>query len=381
MKKVINKLKQTLNAINTSNEYSVYDLGYDGSDKKRVLISYLTDMLEHSLLNYKYNTNRHECLVVIKLFLDLGYIVDVVSCTDREFKPNYNYDVVFGFGFPFRKTPAPERILYVTEAHPDFSLEQETKRVLNYNKFNSKKVKISRSLKYYIPSDFELATSIINLGELNRKFISKKVSTSIYTVMVTGIYSESYRWDKSNDGIKRFICLTSNGVIHKGIDLLVDYFNNTSENVELIIAGITSKQELNLVYQRNKKIKFIERIDVREKDFFNLVNKSQFIINTSCSEGCSTAVLTGLRYGLIPVITEACNIEAHFKITIENDLKLGVKNAIVKACALSFDALKGISQELYEEANESFTLKNYQLNMGGILNKILVNQSSKGVVR
>lgn len=370
-------IKKLWHVTKVPGEYSVYDLGYDGSTKKRVLISYVTDMLKGSLLEYRYNTNRHECLVIINTFLEMGYIVDVVSCTDKRFKPRHSYDVVFGFGFPFRNTPSPERILYVTEAHPAFSLQQESIRVANYNQYHSKKASVTRSLKYYIDSDFELATSIINLGELNRKFISEKVNTPIFSVEVTGIYSEKYHSNKSNDGIKRFICLTSNGVVHKGVDLLVDFFSNTSEKVELVIAGITSKKELDLVYKSDNNIKFIDRIDVNGKEFFDLANNSQFIINASCSEGCSTAVLTGLRYGLIPVVTEACNINISGKITIEDDLKLGVNNAVQRACGYSFDELKIISQKIYDEANDRFTLPNYKMNIDKILNEILGNDPSK----
>src|SRR5947209_8560440 len=76
---------------------------FEKSNDKNVLISYITSPFKNGL---KYShTSSNECMIICKVFSELGYNVDIVDFDALDFKIDYSkYGVIFGFGHPLENS-------------------------------------------------------------------------------------------------------------------------------------------------------------------------------------------------------------------------------------------------------------------------------------
>jgi glycosyltransferase involved in cell wall biosynthesis len=343
----------------------IFDLGYSPLRKKRVLVSYLNDCYLTSILNHNFSTNRTEAHTIATIFLELGYIVDLVDCRDNTSNFDNEYDVIFGFGFPFRKWLGNANILpilYLTEAPPDLSYSRELTRVTSFNSgANQRNEKITRSGTYYKTSDIEVTGTVICLGEGNKAWLRKNYpDKTVIAISPTGIYNSTF--DSNFTAPKRnFLCLTSRGWVHKGIDIIVNYFDSNEcnpDNHTLFLAGSGSKNEFRLL-KHKKNIVFLGQIDIKSAMYLDVLKQVSFIVSCSCSEGMSTSVLTGMLHGLIPIVTEESNINSPYKIPIAGfDLSDFVQSIHI-ALKLSDTELEKYKGEIYEHAHDNYKLNNF----------------------
>jgi len=292
---------------------NVHNIGWNGALQKRVLVSYLTDALKSEVSVFKYNTNRQECLVIISNLIKQGCVVDVVSCTDERFDSNTQYDYIIGFGVPYRAAKLKEggkRVLYCTEKHPDFSFKEERKRIDFLFDRHGVKWEVQRSGRYYLENDYLIADEFIVMGVNTADFIKEKyglLGDKLHKIEPTAIKVEVEHTKKSRRG---FLWLGSNGVIHKGLDLLLESFLLADLDSELHICG-AKKKDVSFLGSAldDPRIIFHGKVDVNSNYFESILGKVQFIVLPSCSEGVATSVLTGMGCGLIPIVTDACDIE------------------------------------------------------------------------
>ncbi|HIF9479231.1 TPA: glycosyltransferase [Photobacterium damselae] len=340
----------------------IRNLGYNGQRKKKVLISYLLDAFELDIEEFKYSTNRQEMLAITSAFIELGYQVDIQDCLSNHYNNKVNYDIVFGFGVPYRKAKLSKdgiRILYCTEGHPDFSLENETKQIEYFQRRHSVKYKVERSGVYYCSFDYDIADELFVMGEHNQKYLIERGFKNVSGIVPTAIdvHKEILISEE-----RSFIWLGSRGIVHKGLDLLVDVFNK--RNDKLHICGVTK----DYFYSKTKiiagdNIFFHGKVDVNSSFFNNeLLPDSSFIIMPSCSEGVSTSVLTGMKFGLIPLVSTNCGIDVNkFGKYVFDSLTIeSVENLINSTKQLSNRDLLDLKQKIYNFAKVNFNLPDFE---------------------
>lgn len=293
----------------------VYNLGYDGTNKRKALLSYTFDASCKPAENFSFSTNRNECLIILKKLIDAGFIVDFVDCDNEIFSSENKYDLVIGFGFPYRNALTKDsgvKILYCTEQHPDYSYKSEVERIEYLKVRRSIKWSIERSGTYYVHNDFLIADKIIVISDLCYDYLLEhriKNELDLAVIYPTGIepkYIKSPYLDYGKD----FIWFGSRGVIHKGLDILIESFILADLDCSLHICGASKKDILFLGDILNdERIIFHGTIDVQSNLFFQILESSSFVVSLSCSESNSTGVLTCMRHGLIPVVTKSTAID------------------------------------------------------------------------
>jgi hypothetical protein len=324
MKNILSKKLSSLKVMIKSKlglDVQIRNLGWNGQPKQRVLLSYLTDAFKSDISKFKYNTNRQECLVLTSSLIKQGYIVDVVGCTDENFNCDIEYDYIIGFGVPYRVaklTADGKRVLYCTEKHPDYSFKEEQARIDYLFERHGVKWPIQRSGYYYLETDYSFADEFMVMGENTAAFIKDRYKLSdslLHCIEPTAIDIDSKSTMKSQRG---FLWLGSNGVVHKGLDLLIESFLLADLDCELHICGA---QEKDIPFiggaLKDPRIKFHGLVDINSTLFEFILNRVQFIVLPSCSECVATSVLTGMGCGLIPIVTDACDIKTNnigFKI-------------------------------------------------------------------
>lgn len=367
-----------LNRIKDSN--IILNINYDNDkNQKRILICYLA---KGYFVNIQNNTGRtilHEIFKIIRVFSEIGYSIDLIDCNDSKLVPlikEKKYDLIFGFGEAFYQMtelqPAATSILYMTENPPTFSYREEKNRLDYYYLRHTKHAKIQRSGKFYKLYHLHKKYSyVITFGETE---LLKDQYMVPYHLFPTGIINSKYGFHSKNHqtGRKNFLWLGSTGAIHKGLDLLIDIFQNR-EDITLHICGLTHKDKSLLGLPKRKNIVEYGHIDIKSDIFLKIIETCSYTILPSCSEGCATSILTGMLHGLIPIVMK----DAGFNQLKDNaifldDFKLDYLN--YKIDELSNDLpenLDSFSKKTFDFARENFTISVFESNFRKIINSIL----------
>lgn len=348
---------------------------------KRVLICYTTKPFgkRQSVTH----TNIQESKIISEVFNEFGFNVDIV---DYDFNGAINYedyDVIFGFGNVYQKSFFTNkkmlRIFYATGAYAYYQNVAEARRVIDFNNRHQ----VSLSPKRLIPWDWSLAMtlseSIIVIGNEWTKSTYEdnlKEQDSIYPINATAIkYDHEIVKYKSGS---HYLWLGSAGLIHKGLDLCLDFFAQ-NRDITLHICGPTEKEFID-IYKREldlPNINFHGFVTIGSKAFGDIVNLCSFTLMPTCSEGQSTALLTSMAYGLIPIATKESGVDVAETggILIENLTQESLYEAIEVSKNIPNAMLVERSNDLIRYISSEHGTKNFKDSISKILAKIISESS------
>lgn len=341
--------------------------------QKKILLVYL-DMFEASkqvASSYLKNesgamhTNRFEMFQMIKSLIDLDFCIDVCGNDDLrviEYIKTQDYDIIIGLGEVFRwatENVDAYKIIYMTENPYIISQKKEQERIDYFKIRYHKEFPLSRTGMFFKKDDEEKADGIICLGD--EKFY-QNIKIPKVRIFPSALYNDNFSILNVKRKKNNFMVFGTDGFIHKGIDLLIDVFNKHSD-LNLYICGDNVTNNINKIMNVSimSNINDCGYINIKSPNFLELVNECSFIILPSCSEATSTAVLTGMRHGLIPIVTHDLGFD-----TMEDycfffeGYELGqIEDTIQRVMNINEDELTNMSRQIYEFANKEFCIKEF----------------------
>jgi Glycosyltransferase len=359
----------------------IQNINWDPTAKEqpRVLISYITDPLINKGNKIR-STRGIECALIIKEFINNGYCVDVIDSRDIKnilMLRSKKYQILFGFGDVFyqlsKNNICKKRILYLTEKHPSYSNKKENERIEYLKKRHGKRVVQTRTNLHYKEDHFNFVDAIVFIGNENEEKLIP-ICKPKFSIRPTGLYNSAYIPQKRNLSIskKNFLWFGSLGAVHKGLDLLIDVFND-QEECTLYIGGlgVIDKKILPKVKNKNKIID-LGYVNVHSESFLELVYKCSFIIFPSCSEGISTSVITCMNHGLIPIITKETGI-------ILKDIGIELKDFKIETIAKIVREVSKRENEwfleqhslVYKNAHKNYSKENFHSTFTTICDNII----------
>ncbi|HDY7986287.1 TPA: glycosyltransferase [Vibrio vulnificus] len=362
MKKIINRFLSVKNK-----KKRIYNIGYG---EKRALVSYLSDCYDNLNIYEGGRTNRRECSIVVSVLNSLGYTVDLLDCRDSEPINSRRYDLVFGFGHPFRKSISDKKILYLTEQSPKFSYREELKRIDEYNTINQASLKIERSGVFYEDADIEMSDGFITLGYENKLNLTIDYgieSNRVECVYPTGVPSSISKADFSKQS---FLWFGSAGVVHKGLDILCDVFKERPD-LDLYVAGDIGRNKK--LVPKLKNIHLCGYVEVCSKQFFDLIQTCSFVVLPSCSEGVPTGVITCMQSGLIPICTKVCSIQEsqQFGFCLSTPDKNELFALIDKASLLDSEENEYLSKIIQSKSFHNYSESKFTESLKAALSQLL----------
>lgn len=333
--------------------------------KQRVLISYITLPFRRKSLSH---TNFYEVISAAKIFNELGYVVDVIHYQGRIPKLE-KYHVIYGFGDVFKEyfesgLYGKRTIYYGAGMHVCHQNTATLKRVSDV--FKEKGVWLTKSARYVDKAwthQTMLVDGIISLGNEECANTYRKHYAGPVISLPAPFFKTIDAYDLLNNrdegARKRYLWFGSGGLVHKGLDLCLDFFKNRPDLTLHICGNIESEKDFSSFYSYelyqlpNVFTHGFVKIDSLE--FRDILNLCSFIIYPSCSEGGSPSVLTCIGNGaLVPVITKDTSISTGNEIVIE-DLNV---NAIEKSINYSQTLTYAEVLEL-QEKNLSYVLNKH----------------------
>lgn len=352
--------------------------------KGRVLLSYITlpFITKDKILDG--HTNRWECKEIAKIFMNHGYEIDVIDWDNRSFTPSKKYDYFFDIHQNMERL-APLlnqncfKILHLTTSYWFFQNQAEDQRLANLKERRGVILKPRRHLQ--TSEAIKIADAVSMLG--NDKTVStypkidKKIN--LIPISTTHLYPSPEKKDFS-EAKKNFIWFGGSGTVHKGLDLVLEAFNQTPE-LNLIVCGkINNEKDFEKTYfkelYQTSNISVVGLIDPGSEKFKSLIERSIAIVYPSSSEGQSGAVIITMHAGLIPIISEYSGVDVkNFGILLKDNTIDEIKQKIKNLANLPIEKLKIMAIEAWQSARYNHTREMFSKKYFSFLDSIIKNKT------
>jgi hypothetical protein len=337
---------------------------------KNALLSYITKPFRKG--EYFTHTNYFEAMSHAKILNELGYNVDVIDYDYHGEIDFSKYDLLVGFGDVFQKYFESSKkkiktIYYGTGMHVCHQNHATLKRLKDV--YLKKGLWLGNSTRYVEKCwthQTYLVDAIIVLGnevcvESYKKFYDGKifnVPVPFYKVI------DTWKLLKENNLGKSFIWFGGSGLIHKGLDLVLDFFSKNPDLKLHVCGPIKNEPDFERVYWKElydtSNIITHGFIDIKAEKFKEILKDCSFIIFPSCSEGGCASVITLIgNGGLIPLITKETTVSTDYEIWIEDFTVEAIGKAVKKALLLSDKEILELRIKNLEYVLKNHTTKVY----------------------
>jgi len=375
------KLKQLIKKTILYDFYAYRDINiYNTHYSKNALISYVNFPFRIKKPYYAHSSYA-ESKVIAEIFREHNYNIDVYNYLYRH-KINYSkYDLIFGFGYPLENSFYQDfkglRILFTTGAHCCFENHAEMKRLKTLNKRKGILLKPRRANRAIWSASSVLSDATVVIGgewtaSTHGKYYDGpifKIPVSAYNPYPPKVLDRNWSTSKKN-----FLWFGSRGLVHKGLDLCLDVFSKTP-NLELHICGVKETDFFNLYNEElynTPNIFYHGFVDISTEKFKKIVENCGFVILPSCSEGCSSSVITAMFCGCIPIVTKETSVNVgNFGFLLENLEVNNIRDKVIEASLLPVSELKRRSKSAYKYVYDNHTIDSFRENFKNIIDYLL----------
>lgn len=362
----------------------IVTLSPDKHNKGDVLLSYITqpfNLEEDDPLFYSH-TNQWECKQIANAWVNHGYNVDIIDWDNATFLPKKDYSVFIDIHSNMERI-APllgkncKKILHITGAHWRFQNNAEKKRL---SALKERKGIILQPRRQVPPSrGIEYADCATILGNKFTQGTFNYSKKPLYPIPLSTTVQLPFFENKEFNKIrKNFLWFGSSGMVHKGLDLVLDAFSELPEYHLTVCGPVNQESDFEKTYNKElyntQNIQTFGLIDVRSNQFLNIIKENVALIFPSCSEGQSGSVITCLHAGLIPIISYESGVDIDdFGIFLKKCSIDEIKDSIKICSAFSGNELKTMSNNAWQYAREKHTRDNFSRCYNQFVSKIVTD--------
>lgn len=342
-----------------------------GVSRGNVLISYDNRGLQEKMRGETVSTSHPQyfkTVVMAQTFLDLGYQVDVIHCENQKFVPWKPYDVVVDTRFTLQRLhkhfpPECIRILHCDTAHIVFQNAAEMNRLLSLQKRKGVSLPANRLETPHL--GVEHADYLTTCGN---DFTMKTYAYAVKPIFRLPIPAQKlwpWPYDKDFDLCRRrFLWFGSRGMIHKGLDLVLEAFVEMPEFQLAIVGPVQDEPEFLHLYRKEllhtTNITLVGWLDNTGQEFKNLLDQSVAHVFPSCSEAGAAAVLESMAGGVIPLVTYEASVDVEdFGKMLKGASVEQIKEGVRAIASMSTEELKQRAKSAWEYAHTNNTPENF----------------------
>jgi glycosyltransferase involved in cell wall biosynthesis len=360
----------------------VISLKPEKASRGNVLFSYFIEpFLNPEQADRHFFSNRWEALQIARTFLDLGYHVDVIDTLNSMFIPEKDYAIFVDnrFNLP-RLAPLLNKhcvkIMYSDTAHILFHSTAEMSRLLA---LQHRKGVTLRPRRFERPNlAIEHADCAIALGNEFTINTFRYANKPIYRVPLS--QPVLYPWPEEKDFEacrKRFLWIGSGGLVHKGLDLVLDALAEMPEYHLTICGPIPQEEDFESAYHKElyqtPNVRTVGWVDIYSPEFTNIINSCVGLIYPSCSEGGGQSAINCMHGGLIPIVSyeSSVDVDSDFGIVLKNCSVEEIKNSMRAVSELPAEELKQMARKAWEFARANHTRERFAQEYRKVIVKIL----------
>jgi glycosyltransferase involved in cell wall biosynthesis len=351
---------------------------------RKALLSYITHPFYISPNDSKFirHINIWHAHEIVRVLNRLGYAVDVIDYRDDSFVVKQPYDLFIGHGgvnfeVIVRQLPAlTKKIYFSTGSYWKFHNEQEISRLEDLHQRRGIRLPSDRYINHSEEEALLHADGVIGIGN--------DVTRSTYAdfspvIMINGtsLYDDHFEWCPKNFDIGRqhYLYFAGGGNLHKGLDLLLEAFTELEQHlwicssIDRAFASVYSEELDNCDNIHTKKW-----TKPRSRQFYQVMQRCNYCILPSCSEGQSQSVVECMNQGLIPIVSKAAGVQiGDFGVLIEPCTVLEIRKLVKLLSSFSPAQCQEISLRARANAQAYFSEKRFGRNFQRAIETILAS--------
>jgi hypothetical protein len=360
----------------------VVSLRPDGPPRGNVLISHLIEpfVLKPGQPVPHSHTRYWEASQIVKTFLDFGYCVDIINYSNNEFIPHKNYAFFIDTRFNFdRIAPLLNRdcikILHGETAHILFHNAAESKRLLAL--YQRKGVTLHARRWEWPNKATEYADYITIFGNKFTLKTYQYINKPIYPLPISTTVLLPRPEAKDFDACrKRFLWFSSGGMVHKGLDLVLEAFAGMPEYHLTVCGPIQKEKDFEQAFYKELyetgNIRTVGWVDTQSAEFREITANCIGLVYPSCSEGQSGAVVECLHAGLIPIISYESGVDSHdFGVMLQTCTIAEIRDAVRLVSSLPAQEIKRMAVATWEFARANHTRERFAEEYRKVISQIM----------
>lgn len=354
-----------------------------GPPTGRVLIAYILDpfLLAPGAPAATTHTHHGESLLIAQAYLELGYSVDVIDYRNDEFVPNGDYDIFVSARTQFERiarllNPSCIKIAHLDTAHFLFNNAATYARALTLQQRRGQTC--TTSLRIVEPNRaIECADYGALLGgdflEETYAYAGKPLFRLPIPAMATYPSPETKDFGACR---RRFLWFGSKGVVHKGLDLVLEAFAGMPEAELLVCGPIADDPAFVDIYRRElyelPNIRTLGWIDVTGPRFLDIARSCVALVFPSCAESASASSITCMHAGLIPILTREAGVPmGDYGNTLTDPIIESIRQVVRELIETPVDELRARACAAWQYARSYHTREQYRLAYSRMVERIL----------
>lgn len=347
-------------------------LAAGASPRGEILISYILDPflvpdghpLPHS------HTHFWESRAIGEIWRDLGYRVTAISWTNARYLPDRDFDIVLDVRLNLERLapllPGALKILHTDTSHVRFNNRAQQERLEALQKRRGAKIRPVKMLPLNQAPD--VADVITYLG--NDFTASTYAFADKPMVRVPVSVPFTYPWPSDKDwqaARRRFLWLGSGGLVHKGLDVVLEAFAGMPE-LELTVCGpMRGERDFEREYfrelYRTPNIRTLGWIDVESVAFRDLARHCGALVYPSCAEGGGSSALTCMHAGMAALLTREASVDLDpsWSAELPGWSVEEVRSAVRELAARPADELEALARAGWDFARRQHTREHFQV--------------------
>lgn len=353
-----------------------------------VLLSYIIEpfLLEAGEPVSNDHTHDWESLQIGKTFLDLGYRVDVIDYRNNKFIPGKDYSFFIAARTNFERISQYLnknciKIVHLDTSHWLFNNHASYKRSLALQMRKGVTIRSQRIVESNLAIEYADCATILGNGFTISTYQYAKKPVFRIPISTCVVYPRPEK--KDFDACrKNFLWFGSGGLIHKGLDLILDVFAQMPD-YHLTICGPIQQEEdfVRTFYKELYQTPNIHThgwVSVDSEEFMRIMNNCVGLIYPSCAEGQCGAVVTCMHAGLIPVISYESGVDVGDSGVILKDCSLDqIKKTIQNISGLPAVELKNRALKTWEFVRANHTRERFAEEYRKVITQIVNTNGNK----
>ena len=296
------------------------------------------------------HTHYMESVLMARTWLAEGFAVDVIDYRNSEFVPAVTYDYFVSARKHLKRVGERLSIGCRKIAHFDTS-----HFAINNRAAFQRLVELQQRRGVSLPASIRLiesneAVEAMDVGVVLGNAVTAATyaygGKPLYGLSVPAIDQFAWTSDRRFEECRsRFLWLGSNGLVHKGLDLVLEAFAEMPD-VHLTVCGPLDREpDFCRLYQRELSLPNVHPwgwIDVASRAFRELALRSLALIYPSCAEGQAGAVVNCIQVGLIPIVSRESGIDVDgFGEILPECSPAAIRSAVRSLASQSDEQLRG----------------------------------------
>ncbi len=245
----------------------------------------------------------------------------------------------------------------MTENPYDISYEKETERIRYLKERTGRDFQLERTGVYYHKDDEKKADAVICMGD--ETYFPE--SENVKRIWPSALKNPSFSLDFSVKKKTNFLVYGVDGFVHKGNDILLEIFARHPEWTLYLCGARGAEKAREAGYKIPPNVQAMGYVDTLSAQFSEIVGRCYYLLLPSCSEAPSTAVLTGMRHGMLPIVSKGIGLDGLSEYCrFFEDYHIEAVEAVLESAVHAEESgLQEQSRKITDYADAHFKLEDY----------------------